>query len=428
MAVIWENEPDTSTVGNIPVGLYYYYIKKNEVDEMKYLGYVPTITSLSYNPFIDKDDLTLFGNNFDVDRYGKPDNVIPKCYRIATNPTIEKELADMKLFPYRIEYAQDYESKMFVYPFRYFLITDYINPPLLIKPELVKTDNNSLVVKVITSPLSMESKYNIFVEGYKNDMFGNLEGIINNTSLMLPVASSMYSNFLATSSNSFNKGIENALLENDMSLRHGNENFRFNQSRALANGVMGTISSGLGTIGSAMSGNPFGVVSGINGGVSGLVNMGYDLQGNRIANSQMQEGASFKEYDINSMAQAKISDMLSTPKSLKTCGNDTLFNLTNSKQKIDVIEYRMSSVYQQRVEEYFKRYGYSINTYRPINITSRKYFNFIKTHVANIRSNTVPQIHLDEVKSIFNSGITFWHVENGAEIGNYNVVNREVKF
>lgn len=415
MAVIWENEPDGANINDIPVGLYYYYLDKSDTYDMSILGYAPTIEAVTFNPFIDKDDLTLFGNNFDVDRYGKPNNTIPKCYRIATNPIIEKELASMSVFPNRIEFANDYESKMYCFPFRYFLITDYINPPLLIKPELVKTTGGTMMnVKVITSPLSMSGKFNIFVEGYKNDMSGNLEGIVNNTSLMLPVSSSSYSSFLATSANSFNKGVENALLENDMSLRHGVQN---NKISAIKNGVSGAS----GIFSNLMFGN-------IGGAVSSAVGTGFDLYGNKVQGEQMREGAEFKEYDINSMAQAKISDMLSTPRALKTCGNDTLFNLTNSRQKVDVIEYRMSTPYQMRVEQYFNRYGYAINRYEPINIKSRKFFNFIKTHSACIHSPTVPQIHLDEIKQILNSGITFWHVDNGAQVGNYNVVNREVKF
>ena len=40
------------------------------------------------------------------------------------------------------------------------------------------------------------------------------------------------------------------------------------------------------------------------------------------------------------MAQAKITDMINTPNSIKTSGNDTLFNLVNSNQKIDIIKYQ----------------------------------------------------------------------------------------
>ena len=33
---------------------------------------------------------------------------------------------------------------------------------------------------------------------------------------------------------------------------------------------------------------------------------------------------------------------------------------------------------------------------------------------------------LEEIKEIFNKGVTIWHVDNGAEVGNYKVKNMEV--
>lgn len=413
MAIIWENENDSSVIDNIPIGLYYYFIDKTMTYDMNYVGYVPTIESVTFNPFISKDDLMLVGNNFDTDKFGKPNNTIPKCYRIVNNPIIEKELHSMKVFPHRIEFPNDYEPKLYSYPFRYYLVTDYINPPLLIKPELI-SNNNNLVLKVITAPLSQSGKYNLFVYGYKGDSNGNLEGIVNNTSLMLPVASSVYSNFLATSSASFNKGIENSLLENDMSLRQGSE---ANELRKWS----GITNNALGGVGDVISGNLGNLIS---RGVSGV----YGYKESEMNQKHLQDSTRLKENVINSMASAKVSDMLSTPKALKTCGNDTLFNLINSRQKIDIIEYRPTEIYQDRIEEYFKRYGYSLNKYDYINFRSRTHFNFIKTHICNIVSETVPHTHINEIKEIFNSGITFWHVEKGIEIGDYSTHNREVIF
>ena len=79
-----------------------------------------------------------------------------------------------------------------MYPYTYYIVTDYINPPLLIKPQYVNSLDNRIRVKVRTTALSSESKYNIYVDRYKGDTYGNLEGMSNNTPLMLPVTSSIY--------------------------------------------------------------------------------------------------------------------------------------------------------------------------------------------------------------------------------------------
>ena len=79
-----------------------------------------------------------------------------------------------------------------------------------------------------------------------------------------------------------------------------------------------------------------------------------------------------------------------------------------------------------RLQNYFKRFGYAINDYRPININTRKYYNFVKTSVCNVTGQRVPHKYLEEIKEIFNKGVTIWHVDNGAEVGNYKVKNMEV--
>ena len=59
----------------------------------------------------------------------------------------------------------------------------------------------------------------------------------------------------------------------------------------------------------------------------------------QLTQKQLTENAKLTEYEINSMAQARITDMINTPNAIKTSGNDTLFNLINSEQKIDIIKY-----------------------------------------------------------------------------------------
>ena len=164
--------------------------------------------------------------------------------------------------------------------------------------------------------------------------------------------------------------------------------------------------------------------------ISGLLNSGVNsiFTNKQYANlvSNLNENAGVKENAIISMANAKTSDMINTPNSLKTSGNDTLFNLEIGQKKIDIIEYEPTSTMKTRLQNYFKRFGYAINDYRPININTRKYYNFVKTSVCNVTGQRVPHKYLEEIKEIFNKGVTIWHVDNGAEVGNYKVKNMEV--
>lgn len=412
MGIINANEPDGSNLDNMPVGLYYYYIDKSRINEANYLGWVDTIQSVTFNPFIEENDLSMYKANFDTDRYGKPNGGIPNCYRIATNNVIEKILGEIKLFPLKSELNYFDEIKLHLYPFKYYLVTDYINTPLIIKPQLVNSNNNTIIIKVLTAPISQEGKYNIFVDNYKNDSYGNLEGIINNTSLMLPVSSSAYSQFLATSSTSFTQGNINAMLENDVTLKQGLKSNQLSQTQNV-------VSSGLGVIGSVLSGNLGGALSTASNGMFNAMNL-YNQS------EFMKENHSLKENAIASMTNAKITDMLSTPKALKTCGNDTIFNLANGRYKIDVIEYGLENQQWSRLWEYFMRYGYAQNRYVRMNLKVRKYYTFIKTTICNITGEKIPHDDLNEIKEIFNSGITFWNMENKPRIGDYSLDNKEV--
>ena len=433
MATTVGNERDTSTILSLPVGFYYYLIPRMHVNTASYLGFVDTIQSLTFNPFIDEEDIGLLVNcPFNTDKYGRPDTGTPSCFRIESFDNIEKEIGIIELFSTKDKYDSQelpFDPKLETYPYTYYLVTDYINPPLLVKPQYVNVGDNRLRVRVTTTPLSAESKYNLYVADYKGDDEGNLEGMTNTTPLMLPVTSSIYSQFISTSMASFTQGNINAMLENDKTLNQGlaSNSLQYNINRA--NNTASLVSGGLSILGDIASLN-FG------GGIGNAFNTGMRYGLNKEINSstsalnsmQLNENHQLTEYEINTMTQAKITDMLNTPNSIKTSGNDTIFNLINSDQKIDIIKYEPKSKVKFKISRYFERYGYKYNEYGKLgnHINSRKYYNFVKTNSCNIATAKVPLIHLDELKEIFNRGVTIWHIDRGAEPLNYDVNNMEV--
>ena len=427
------NERQTSTIYNLPIGFYYYLIPRNKINSATYLGFVDTIQSLTFNPFIEEADLnSIVECTFNSDKYGIPDGGIPKCYRIETFDKIEKEIGSINLFSSKNEYYSDQfpiDPKLEMYPFTYYLITDYINPPLLIKPQFVNSLDNKIRVKVTTTALSSESKYNIYIDRYKGDNKGNLEGMTTTTPVMLPVTSSIYSQFISTSMASFTQSNINALLENDKTLNQGlaSNSLQYNINRTKNN--VSLLNGGFNIIGNLLSGNFGGALQGALGtGINyGLNNQINNMQ-SQLTQNQLNENAQLTEYEINTMAQAKINDMINTPNSIKTAGNDTLFNIINSQQKIDIIKYQPKAKTKFKISRYFERYGYKYNEYAKLGnyINSRKFFNFVKTNSCNIASAKIPLVHLEEIKEIFNRGVTIWHIDRGAEPLNYDVDNKEV--
>ena len=355
-------------------------------------------------------------------------NTVCKCLRIvdinAVNKTIFENGTAIGIRE-KGDITDHYDMKLECYPYRYFIITDYMNEPLLIKPQLIE-NQNKIDVKVKTSPVS--GKYRISVSGYKGDPTGKLEGVNCNLTYNLPCCSSAYSEFYAANGSSFNQGVTNSLIENDVSLRQNTATVNLNNSQNMQNALVGGTSSLLGMLAGAITGNLMGVASGGIGLATTGLNRYHSQQTTDLNLSQLSESNKVKENEIISMKNAKINDLINSPSSLKTAGNDAVYNMMINDRKIDLIEYSVTDPYMERIDNHFKRYGYSYNDWDTPNINTRKYYNYIKTSVCNIASTSmIPIEYLEEIKDIFNSGITFWHKDRGARILNYNVKNEVVK-
>ena len=74
----------------------------------------------------------------------------------------------------------------------------------------------------------------------------------------------------------------------------------------------------------------------------------------------------------------------------------------------------------QVIDSYFSMYGYKVNTVKVPNITGRTNWNFVKTVNCYIDAG-IPQEDLQEIKDMFNRGLTIWH--NPATFMDYSQSN-----
>lgn len=79
--------------------------------------------------------------------------------------------------------------------------------------------------------------------------------------------------------------------------------------------------------------------------------------------------------------------------------------------------------YARKIDDYWTAYGYQVNSYKVPNITGRQNWNYVKCIDVNILGN-IPQQDMDEIKGLFNRGITIWH--NPATFLDYNQTNNIV--
>lgn len=76
--------------------------------------------------------------------------------------------------------------------------------------------------------------------------------------------------------------------------------------------------------------------------------------------------------------------------------------------------------YIQILDDWFDFYGYNVSTVKIPQYKSRPSWNYIETVNINIEGN-VPQDDMQELKNIFNSGVTIWH--DPAQFGDYSQNN-----
>ena len=80
----------------------------------------------------------------------------------------------------------------------------------------------------------------------------------------------------------------------------------------------------------------------------------------------------------------------------------------SGKSKFSCFLMSIKPEYAKIIDNYFSMYGYKINDVKIPNITGRTNWNYVKTIGANIEGD-IPENHLNEIKSIFNNGVTLWH-------------------
>ena len=106
-------------------------------------------------------------------------------------------------------------------------------------------------------------------------------------------------------------------------------------------------------------------------------------------------------------------------------GNANSGDINFALGKISFTCYKMSikAEYAKVVDDYFSAVGYKINEFKVPQFTSRQNWNYIKTVSACIVAD-MPQQDLQEIKNMFNTGLTMWH--NPATFLDYSQSNNIV--
>lgn len=257
-------------------------------------------------------------------------------------------------------------KKINCYPYMYIEMHDLCGQSVILKPEDMNGTTFYLHAESGATP-----SYTLYYPTYENETsFKNSISI--NSFPAIPYAVDYYSQYLALHKNS----VEYEKIENN-----------YNTAKSLI----------------------FGIEDIANGDSIG--------GGTRIINDQM------RRLQRNAM----YSDMKSRPPITHNAPTG------NAKFGMNAIGYHINRWYPKLeyikiLDDYFDMYGYNVSTVKTPQYNSRQKWNYLETVNVNIEGkndNNIPQDDMQELKQIFNNGITIWHGNSASTSNwcNYNQAN-----
>lgn len=347
--------------------------------------YIISISLLTYNPFIVNTTLKT-ARSFDVTlntaaNYGAAsfkgsgtyqflivydadrtlfNNVLARAeWSIGLENTLPTaaQWSEIKRKPYTTPRDKRFESKLLCAPYRYNLLTDWRNSPVIFKNEYMTTDE---IVVNYSLALSHNAPMRFWVKDYKRDPEGRYTSLVQSMAPEFPVVSDAYSQYILQNKNTIQANLTNAMI----------------------NAATGTISG----VASGFSAGPIGAII---GGITGGISQGLNLQ-QHIRNENAKQG------DLKAVPDGVINNA------------DSAFSIVDKNDVVTFYRMRICCENEEIIAEIFNMSGYKVNRVEIPNTRSRTRFNYIQTAGANI-TGSISQQYLTQLKEIFNAGVTIWH-------------------
>ena len=116
---------------------------------------------------------------------------------------------------------------------------------------------------------------------------------------------------------------------------------------------------------------------------------------------------------------ARYEDMQAAPPTVRGVPSG-VSKFTSNGLRFRIYDKTPRPEYLVEVDNFFDKYGYNVSIVKVPQYNSRPAWNYLETKEINISGN-VPQDDMQELKNIFNSGVTIWH--DPAHFGDYSQNN-----
>lgn len=272
------------------------------------------------------------------------------------------------------------ESKLLMHPYVQLTLDDFKGNRMSYKPEYIGINSISLLIKGSLGH-SNKTSYGIIDYNFNSgdsslqNVISDEFALINNEPNDVPVLTDMLSAYIQGNRNS---------------LQNQKQSILWNGSMNAIGGVVGGVSAGL-------TGNWAGVASAGVGVAQGIGNTVLEIQG----------------------MQAKKQDIANTPPQMAKMGSNTSYTIGNNFNGVFVIKKQIKDEYITKLEHFFNMFGYKTNEVKVPNFHTRQNWNYVQTSSCNITGNFNNE-DLNELKAVFDNGITLWHTD---DVGNYSLEN-----
>jgi len=267
----------------------------------------------------------------------------------------------------------DSEPKLKTNPYFYFTLGNQQTSPILIKNELLDNETNNIVYNASVGTINKERLY---IENYNNDNLGFHNNIINNSNNELPLRTDAYKQYMSQNKASSIAGIALPVLT------------------TIAGIMLAPVTGGASAVASAA------------------------LIGGGLVSTASVIGRDF----------AKKMDLKQTPDTLKTSGNNIVFDYLAENFWYNITAFEIEEGAKERLFKYFMHFGYKASEFKVPNTKSRYYYNFIRLLDVNLESD-LDQSTQEKIRDIYKNGVTFWHYRDESSfkgIKNYNYENVEM--
>lgn len=131
----------------------------------------------------------------------------------------------------------------------------------------------------------------------------------------------------------------------------------------------------------------------------------------------LRAGQTFVDNQIDRMTAAK------TPLEMRGTVSDTDLSFVTRNSGFDIRQMAVRPEIARVADDFFSMFGYATNQLKVPNMTGRASWNYVKTDNVII-NGSIPVDAMARIKTMFNSGIRFWHT---TDVGNYALPNNIVE-